>query len=127
MVPLTKDKGDLALEKLARDTKLAARRPNMEISVPKAASMVKALKKVKAKPKGKKALVDYNNAVLCLSSVQKSTVDHKKAKVAQKQREERLGPVKTGEAKSQAFQKWLDESLAQSNAWQQKHNAKYRK
>ncbi|KAI4220604.1 MAG: hypothetical protein L6R36_007507, partial [Xanthoria steineri] len=115
-------KDALALEKLKWDTKLAARRPNIEISVPKVASMVEALKKVKAKPKGKKALLDYNKAVMCLSNVQNSTVDHKKAK---KQREERLGPVKTGMAKSKAFQKSLDESLAQSNAWQQKHNAKY--
>ncbi|KAI4102116.1 MAG: hypothetical protein LQ339_004790 [Xanthoria mediterranea] len=38
------DKGALALEKLARDTKLAARCPNMEISVAKAASMMDATK-----------------------------------------------------------------------------------
>ena len=39
------DKGALALEKLAQDTKLTARRPNMEISVAKAASMMDATSK----------------------------------------------------------------------------------
>ncbi|KAI4218365.1 MAG: hypothetical protein LQ349_008741, partial [Xanthoria aureola] len=125
MVAETKDKDALALEKLARDTKLAARRPNMEISVPKAASMMKATKDFKKKPRNQKAREDYYDAVIG-SSVQKNQVDRKKLKETQKQREERLGPVKTGEAKSQAFQKWLDESMAQSNAWAAQHHAKYR-
>ncbi|CAL8576069.1 hypothetical protein XPA_001960 [Xanthoria parietina] len=89
MVAQTEDKGALALAKLARDTKLAARRRIVDVPIGLVAEMVAA-----TAAKAPKTRAD----------IEKRKVEMEKAKAAQQEREDRLGPEQADIARREALQ-----------------------